>query len=107
MTAMLSAWNEDILRHVLARHADTIESVGVFGSRATGTARAASDIDLVIHGPMPQAGVDRLVTELGESLLSITADVVVYDRLDHPALKAHIDRVAIPLFTRQALRATA
>ena len=87
-----------ILREVLAPYADRIERVGLFGSRATGRAQSSSDIDLVLYGPIDQATVDRLWTLFDDSSLARKVDVLAYDLITYPPLKAHIDAVMLPLF---------
>ncbi len=95
----------NIIRDVLAPYALAIERVSLFGSRATGTARANSDIDLVLYGPVPEAVVDRLRSLFDESGLAVTVDLIAYDRIDTPALKSHIDQVMQPLFEHAELQA--
>lgn len=93
------------LRRVLATFAQEIESVAVFGSRATGRARVNSDIDLVVYGEVTQEQIDRLYTLFEESTLPVTVDVVAYLPSLSALLKHHIDTCAIPLFTREDLLA--
>jgi len=99
----LSPRQVETVRRVLAPFADRIESVALFGSRATGAARPDSDIDLVLHGPVSDGDVRRMMVEFEESDLPMTVDVVAYDRIAHPPLKAHVDRVALALFRREDL----
>ena len=94
-----------ILREVLSGLSDRFDRVGLFGSRATGRARAASDIDLVVFGARDPRLTDTLFTLFDESGLPMTVDVVDYDRIDHLPLRQHIDAVAQPLFTAAELRA--
>jgi predicted nucleotidyltransferase len=94
----------NIIRDVLAPYALAIERVSLFGSRATGTARANSDIDLVLYGPLREAMVNRIWTLFDESGLAIKVDVVAYDLIDAPALKSHIDAVGRPLFAQADLQ---
>ena len=94
-----------ILREVLAPYGPRITRVGLFGSRATGRAQPSSDIDLVLYGPLDQPTLDRLWTLFDDSGLARTVDLVAYDLVDHPPLKAHIDRVMTPLFEATDLQA--
>ena len=96
----LSMEQIDTLRRVLAR----IEQVGLFGSRATGRARANSDIDVVLYGVLDEALVDRIWTLCDESDLALKVDVNAYELIEHSALKAHIDQVMQPLFSREELQ---
>jgi uncharacterized protein len=92
-----------ILRDVLRPFADEIESVGVFGSRAIGTARPNSDIDLVIYGTLTSRQVDRLWTLFNESSLEVTVDICAYQLISHAALRRHIDTEMVKLFERSDL----
>jgi uncharacterized protein len=83
--------------HILQPFTHQITQAGIFGSRAKGTYRADSDLDLVLYGTLDDITVARLITLFQESLLPFTVDVVAYHLLEHDALKAHIDRVMVPL----------
>lgn len=91
------------IRGILKPYATSIESVGVFGSRATGRMRPDSDIDLVIHGSIDQKTVDRLWTIFSESTLAWPVDIVAYNHVTYEPFKQHINAVAIPLFTHEDL----
>ncbi len=93
-----------LLQQVLAPYAARITRVGLFGSRATGTAQPASDIDLVLYGPIDEATTDRLWTLFDDSGLARKVDVLAYDLITYPPLKAHIDAVMMPLFNGADLR---
>lgn len=95
----------EMIRSVLCAAADKIDSVGLFGSRATGKYRDNSDIDLVLYGPLAQDDIDRLWTLFDSSDLPIKVDVVGYDLIQHPPLKEHIDDCMKPLFARRELEA--
>ena len=92
-----------ILRSILAPYASHIDAVGLFGSRAAGTARGNSDIDMVIYGTLDKTMVDRLWTSFDESALSLKVDIHVYDLITYPPLKVHIDAAMLPLFSKQDL----
>ncbi|MFS0772345.1 nucleotidyltransferase family protein [Sphingomonas sp. 1P08PE] len=102
---MIGPADRQALRHVLAAFADRIDSVALFGSRATGRARPNSDIDIVIYGMLDQAAVDRLWSLLEDSALSVSVDIVAYGDGVYPPLRQHIDRTARPLFSRAELQA--
>ena len=96
----LSARQVDLVRRILAPFADRIERVDLFGSRATGRHRPNSDVALSIRGSLLERDADRLWTLFRESALPVSVDVADYARIAHAPLRAHIDRVARPLFTR-------
>jgi predicted nucleotidyltransferase len=86
-----------IIGETLRPFADKITTVGLFGSRATGTYRDNSDIDLVLYGPLSAADIDRIYTRFEDSALPIKVDVAAFDLIDHPPLKQHIAAVMRPL----------
>ncbi len=79
-----------------------IDRAAIFGSRALGTSRKGSDIDLAIFGP----GIDfdvvaGLKAQLEEkSPLPYTFDVVDRTHLAHAPLATHIDTVGQEIYTR-------
>ncbi len=85
---------------LLKPYSQSIEQVGLFGSRATGHYRENSDIDMVLYGNLNNAMVDRIWTLFDESNLPMTVDVNAYDLITYPPLKAHIDSTMTPLFTK-------
>lgn len=87
-----------VLREVFARYGDRIDWVGVYGSRAMGTARPGSDVDLAVAGAVSEADLAAIRTDLEESDLSIFADVLVVDRIDHPSLRAEVAKWTRRLF---------
>ncbi|MEI8402869.1 MAG: nucleotidyltransferase domain-containing protein, partial [Alcaligenaceae bacterium] len=76
-----------------------IDKVVLYGSRALGTHKPGSDIDLALFGknvtPDLTASIAILIDDL---LLPYTLDLTAYDLIDNLALREHIDRVGIELF---------
>lgn len=71
-----------------------IEQVLVFGSRAKGNAKAASDVDLALKGKaVTSETVRRLRAVLNDLPLPYFFDVVDYESIGNRELVAHIDRV--------------
>lgn len=99
----LTAPQRDALRDVFARFADRLDIVGVYGSRVQGRAQPGSDVDLVVYGRVKPRDVAAMRMALDESDLSIFADVVAYEGVEHPPLRAQIDHWMRPLFTRDDL----
>jgi predicted nucleotidyltransferase len=79
-----------------------IEEAVIFGSRAKGTHKKASDVDLAIKGrAVSPETIQRLNFLLNEELpLPYFFDVVHYEALENRLLTEHIDRVgkSITLF---------
>ena len=78
-----------------------VEEVLIFGSRARGTYRPGSDIDLAIKGRTCSEQTALNITgHLNEEVpIPYFVDVVCLEGLKHPDLKAHVERVGKPLFT--------
>lgn len=80
-----------------------VETVLIFGSRAKGTYKLGSDIDLVIM----DAGVDETVVcklndYFSESCLPYFVDLICYPSLKDIALKEHIDRVGVSFYSQSS-----
>ena len=99
----LTAVQRHVLKTVFARFADRLDVVGVYGSRVQARARPGSDIDLVVYGTVTDRDLSDMRHDLEDSDLSIFADVIAYDRIEHPKLREQIDKWAKPLFDRADL----
>lgn len=79
-----------------------VEQAVIFGSRAKGTQRTGSDIDLALVGKALQFDdLLRLEGELDDLMLPWRIDLLLLDRVENPALREHIARVGIPLLARE------
>jgi predicted nucleotidyltransferase len=66
----------------------------IFGSRAKGNYRPGSDIDLALFGDgLDLNALGRITALLDESPIPYQVDVCLYDGIDNPALREHIERV--------------
>lgn len=71
-----------------------ISKVLIFGSRAKGNFREGSDIDLALFGEaLDHELILKLLAEIDDLNLPYLFDICVYDLLDSPNFKEHIDRV--------------
>ena len=86
-----------LLDSVFHRHPE-IARVVLFGSRAKGSARPNSDIDLAVDGSIDTLQVQALADELDQLPLPYQFDVQAINRLQNPQLRAHIDRVGIEIY---------
>lgn len=86
------------MARILAEVRPRIGLVKVFGSRATGLARPASDLDLVIFPPAPPKELNGLRAEFDDSDLPIEVDVLAWDDIDHPSLRDAILLEGVPFF---------
>ena len=90
----------EAIRQVLARHPE-VEAAILYGSRALGRHRPASDIDLTLIGPaISPAALARIDAELDDLLLPWMIDLSALSAIRHPALLAHIERAGLQLYRR-------
>ncbi len=81
-----------------------IDTAILYGSRAKGTYRPGSDIDLTLKG----TGLDlRLISEIGNSLDDLMTpykfDISVFDQIENDDLLKHIARVGVVFYSRSPL----
>lgn len=95
----LSAAELATLRAVLAAHLPAGFAASAFGSRARGSAKPWSDLDLVIEGPtpLPLPALARLAEAFDESDLPWKVDLVDRAGLD-PAFAAIVDAGKVAFF---------
>ncbi len=85
----------------ILRQSKHVQSAIIFGSRAKGTNKPASDIDLAIKGAeIGKDDIAALWTAFEESLLPFFVDVISYESIRNPDLKDHIDRIGIQIYQR-------
>ena len=81
------------IQAVFKRHSK-IEKAILYGSRATGNYRPASDIDLTLQGEhLDFSDLVAIDNELDDLLLPYTIDLSLYHQIENPDLIAHINRV--------------
>lgn len=79
-----------------------IQRVLLYGSRAKGSYRPGSDIDLTIEGE--QLSLSQLLAienQIDDLLLPWMVDLSLKHHIDNPALLDHIQRVGVSFYTRQ------
>jgi predicted nucleotidyltransferase len=78
-----------------------VERAVLFGSRALGTYRPASDIDIALFGDGVTAGLAAALKFKIEEETGIPyfCDFVAYPKITNNALKDHIDRRGVTVYT--------
>lgn len=79
-----------------------IKRAMIFGSRAKGTNKNGSDVDMAVFGEKINFGVlSRLHSILeNDSPMPYFFDIVDYTHLEHDELRQHIDRVGKIIYER-------
>ncbi len=88
----------EAIRRILAE-VPAVKKAVIYGSRAKGTYRPGSDIDLTLFGD----GLDldilgRIATRLHESPIPYQVDLSIFELIDHAGLREHIQRVGQPFY---------
>ena len=88
------------IKNVLADF-ESVEQAILYGSRAKGNFKPASDIDLTFKG----AGINitilnKIANQLDDLLLPYTFDLSIYKHIQNPDLLAHIERVGKMFYQR-------
>jgi predicted nucleotidyltransferase len=80
-----------------------IRAVTLYGSRAKGNFRPGSDIDITLHTDetFTYKDLGQLHDQFDESDMPYFVDVSIYDKLNNPDLKTHIQRIGQPLYQRR------
>jgi predicted nucleotidyltransferase len=96
----LSEQTIERINSVFAQH-PVVEKAVLYGSRAKGTHKPGSDIDLTLYGegisPQEQG---RILDALEELDLPYSIDLSVFSRLSHVPLRDHIERVGVVFYAR-------
>lgn len=96
----LSSAAVERIRAVLARF-PSVERAVLYGSRAKGTFKPGSDIDLVLEGDgLRWAELATIADQLDELLLPYQIDLSILHQLDHAELRHHIERVGQVLYEK-------
>lgn len=77
-----------------------IDKVVLYGSRAKGTFRNGSDIDLTLYGQdLTLQDLNYLEQEIDDLLLPYKVDLSIFSHIDNPDLIDHIQRVGKTFFS--------
>ena len=80
-----------------------IDQALLYGSRAKGTYRTGSDIDLTLLGDeLTYTLLNRIETEIDDLLLPYTVDLSLYSHIDNADLIDHIQRVGKLFYQRES-----
>lgn len=100
---MLYGLSDEVIQRISAifeKHPSVTKGV-VYGSRAMGSYRPASDIDLVLFGEdVPLTEFFAIENELDDLLLPYKIDLSLHHHLNNPDLLAHIEREGKLFYSR-------
>lgn len=86
----------------ILRNYSEVRTVLIFGSRAKGSFKSGSDIDLAIMDEnVSEETLIRIQSSFKESSLPYFVDILNFQALQHTDLKDHITRVGVPFYERK------
>ncbi len=89
------------IRTVFGRYPE-VEQAVLYGSRAKGTFKNGSDIDIMLRGDgLTLDIVYRILDDIDDLLLPYTVDLSIFDDISDPELIGHIHRVGISFYSRE------
>ena len=78
-----------------------VERVILYGSRAKGTHRRGSDIDMMIVGEgLGTSDLLRIETAIDDLLLPYLVDIALRHHVTNKALIEHVERIGVTLYSR-------
>ena len=90
----------DSIREVFSKY-DQIDKVLIYGSRAMGNYKPASDIDLTLLGKKIDLNLQlKIELDLDDLMLPYKFDISVYNRITNPDFINHIDRVGKEFYSK-------
>jgi len=89
--------------HTVLEKEDGVEAAVLYGSRAMGTYRNGSDIDLTLLGAtLDLTTLQRIENNLDDLMLPYKIDLSLFKDIQNTELLAHIERVGWVLYQRKA-----
>ena len=80
-----------------------VDEVVIYGSRALGNYRKASDIDLAVKGGNLNSTDEMKITfDLDDLMLPYKFDITIYNHINNQELRHHIDHFGKVIYKKQA-----
>lgn len=89
------------IKEVFEKYAQ-LEEVLIYGSRAMGTYKPASDIDITLKGKDIDFDVQQQIEfDLDDLLLPYKFDISIHDKINHPEFLDYIERVGKKFYKKK------
>ena len=102
---MNNGLSDSTIAHIctMFRRHPKIDKAILYGSRAKGTHKTGSDIDLTLIGAaLDPDTISQLQVELSNGPLPYQVDLSILSRISSPELLEHINRVGVIFYERDA-----
>jgi len=91
------------IRQILGQHSQ-IEQAVIYGSRAKGNFKNGSDIDLTLMGDaLDYKVLSEVAWAFDESSIPHTVDLSLFEKIENPALREHIERVGVVFYRKEKM----
>ena len=91
----------DLLCSLFTRHKE-IEQVILYGSRARGTHKPFSDIDITLLGiGLTRSHLNHFMADIDESSLPYFFDISIFSKLTNPDLIEQIQQTGVVIYQRE------
>jgi len=77
-----------------------VERAVILGSRAKGTHKEYSDVDIALYGDLNSLTAEEIACVLDELPLVYKFDVIVYNDIKNEALREHIERAGVGIYRK-------
>jgi len=82
-----------------------VEKAVLFGSRAKGTFKNGSDLDLTLRGKkLTLKTLQKIENELDDLLLPYQIDLSIFEQISNPEFIEHIQRVGVMFYEKENAR---
>lgn len=89
-----------LIRSVLSSFPEIDQAI-IFGSRAKGTFKNGSDIDLTLIGNnLNQSILFELIDKIDDLMLPYSFDISIFENVSNTEFKAHVNRVGKTFFEK-------
>lgn len=79
-----------------------ISRVLIYGSRAKGTYRSGSDVDLMIVAPtLSSRRLLKIASQIDDLMIPHRVDVALWHQVDNPALREHVEHFGQDFYCRR------
>ena len=94
----------DTIRRILVQF-PAVKKAVIYGSRAKGTHRPGSDIDLTLFGEALDVDIlGHIATLLDESPIPYQVDLSIFEQIEHAGLRDHIERVGQRFYQSRSIK---
>ncbi len=88
----------DTLVHLISQN-PAVNSIILYGSRAKGTYRPGSDIDITVKGSIDFGDILKWKSQIEDLLIPYTVDLSDFNTIENKELIDHIERAGILLYS--------